>query len=153
MTSKVRPDIIVFDSELGGNTELDVALAHPWSSDIFPKSSDVVRAAAKCRRTKRKTGTKRRGYQEEHTSTSGLKILENFHVSHVTDESMNNLSIESSAFFPLTQALEELTHVLGQQVQEKVYDELCSSAWPDLEHISACLIDLGTICEQLLTSY
>ena len=49
MTSENRPDIVVFDSQRGANIELDVALAHPWSSDIFPKSSDVDGAAAKRR--------------------------------------------------------------------------------------------------------
>ena len=49
MTSENRPDIVVFDSQWGANIELDVALAHPWSSDIFPKSSDVDGAAAKRR--------------------------------------------------------------------------------------------------------
>ena len=51
-TSDSRPDIVVFDTGIGSNVELDIALAHPWSSDIFPMSATMERAA-----TARRTGS------------------------------------------------------------------------------------------------
>ena len=42
-----RPDITVYDPETGINIDLDIAMAHPWSSDIFPKSAEEDDAAAK----------------------------------------------------------------------------------------------------------
>ena len=45
-TTDNRPDIIFFDSDTGYNIDLDISLAHPWSSDIFPTSAGVDRAAA-----------------------------------------------------------------------------------------------------------
>ena len=33
------PDILVYDSETGPNVELDVAIAHPWASDILPRAA------------------------------------------------------------------------------------------------------------------
>ena len=30
------PEILVYDLKTGSNVELDVALAHPWASDILP---------------------------------------------------------------------------------------------------------------------
>ena len=54
-TSDSRPDIIVFDTGAGSNVELDVALAHPWSSDIFPTSATTdTDGAAASRREERK---------------------------------------------------------------------------------------------------
>ena len=52
-TSDSCPDIVVFDTGIGSNVELDIALAHPWSSDIFPTSATMKRAAA-ARREDRK---------------------------------------------------------------------------------------------------
>ena len=33
--SNDRPDIVTFDPDKGCNVELNIALAHPWSSNIF----------------------------------------------------------------------------------------------------------------------
>ena len=33
--SDCRPDIIMFDAKSGSNFDLDISLAHPWSSDVF----------------------------------------------------------------------------------------------------------------------
>ena len=52
-TSDSRPDISVFDTGAGSNVELDIAMAHPRSSDIFPTSATTDGAAA-CRREERK---------------------------------------------------------------------------------------------------
>ena len=38
---------MVFDSASGANVKLDIALAHPWSSDTFPKSAEIDGTAAK----------------------------------------------------------------------------------------------------------
>ena len=52
-TSDSRPDISVFDTGAGSNEELNIAMAHPWSSNIFPTSTTTDGAAA-CRREERK---------------------------------------------------------------------------------------------------
>ena len=44
-----RPDLVVFESASRDNVELDIALAHPWSSDTFPKSAEIYGAPAKWR--------------------------------------------------------------------------------------------------------
>ena len=44
--SECRPDIIMFDAESGANIDLDISLAHPWSSDVFPSSSEATGVAA-----------------------------------------------------------------------------------------------------------
>ena len=41
-----RPDILVDDSVTGSNVELDVALAHPWASDILPRAATTGGSAA-----------------------------------------------------------------------------------------------------------
>ena len=61
-TSDSRPDIIVFDTGAGSNVELDVALAHPWSSDIFPTSATTDGAAASRREERKKAGYDRETY-------------------------------------------------------------------------------------------
>ena len=48
-----RPDIAVFESGLACNCDLDIAMAHPWSSDVFPQSGMKEGVAAK-RREERK---------------------------------------------------------------------------------------------------
>ena len=35
-----RPDIVVFDTDEGSNVDLDVAFAHPWSSEVLSKSAE-----------------------------------------------------------------------------------------------------------------
>ena len=52
-TSNSLPDIVVSDTGIGSNVELDIALAHSWSLDIFPMSATMERAAA-ARREDRK---------------------------------------------------------------------------------------------------
>ena len=42
-----RPEIIVYDTVVGANGELDVSLAHPFSKDIFTRASREERFAAK----------------------------------------------------------------------------------------------------------
>ena len=44
--SNNQPDILVYDSETGSNIELDVALAHPWASDILPCAATTGGSAA-----------------------------------------------------------------------------------------------------------
>ena len=46
-SSDCRPDLVMFESASGANVKLDIALAHPWSSDTFPKSVEIDGAAAK----------------------------------------------------------------------------------------------------------
>ena len=52
--SNDRPDIVAFDPDKGYNVDLDIALAHPWISDIFPKSSESDGAAAERREERKK---------------------------------------------------------------------------------------------------
>ncbi|XP_062508840.1 uncharacterized protein LOC134185080 [Corticium candelabrum] len=51
--SNNRPDIVVFDVGTGANTELDVALSHPWASDILCQAA-LRDGAAATRREDRK---------------------------------------------------------------------------------------------------
>ena len=44
----------IFDSDIGNNVDLDISLAHPWSSDIFPSSAGVSGAAAERRADRKK---------------------------------------------------------------------------------------------------
>ena len=41
ITSDNRPDITVFDFGSGTNTDLDVSLAHPWSSKVMFSSAST----------------------------------------------------------------------------------------------------------------
>ena len=49
-----RPNFVFFDSDIGNNVDLDISLAHPWSSDIFPSSAGVSGAAAERRADRKK---------------------------------------------------------------------------------------------------
>ena len=77
-TSDSRPDIAVFDTGCCSNVELDIALAHPWSSDIFPTSVTMARAAAATR------GDRKLARYEKEKHPGGLSVrvvplvLENF---------------------------------------------------------------------------
>ena len=53
-TTGNRPDIVFFDSNIGNNVDLDISLAHPWSSDIFPSSAGVSGDAAERRADRKK---------------------------------------------------------------------------------------------------
>ena len=53
-TTNNRPDIACFDLDIGNNVELDISLAHPWSSDIFPSSAHVSGVAAERRADRKK---------------------------------------------------------------------------------------------------
>ena len=53
-TSDNRPDIVFFNLDIGNNVDLDISLAHPWSSDIFPSSAGVSGAAAEKRADRKK---------------------------------------------------------------------------------------------------
>ena len=58
--SNDRPDIVAFDPNKGCNVDLDIALAHPWSSDIFPRSSETDGAAAERREDRKKANMQRK---------------------------------------------------------------------------------------------
>ena len=51
--SGCRPDIIMFNAESGANIDLDISLAHPWSSDVFPSSAEATGVAANRRETRK----------------------------------------------------------------------------------------------------
>ena len=51
--SECRPDIIMVDAKLSSNLDLDILLAHPWSSDFFPSSAEATGAAANRRETRK----------------------------------------------------------------------------------------------------
>ncbi|XP_062519921.1 uncharacterized protein LOC134194947 [Corticium candelabrum] len=46
VNSEDRSDIVVFDSALGVDLELDIAIAHPWSNEIEGLSATIQRAVA-----------------------------------------------------------------------------------------------------------
>ena len=46
ITSDNRPDITVFDFGSRSNTDLDVCLAHPWSSKVIISSASTAGATA-----------------------------------------------------------------------------------------------------------
>ena len=69
-TSDSRPDIVVFDTGIGSNVELDIALAHPWSSNIFP-TSDTMEVAAAARREDRKLA---RYEREKHPGGLSVRV-------------------------------------------------------------------------------
>ena len=52
--SNDKPDIVAFDPNKSRNVDLDIALAHPWSSDIFSRSSESDGAAAERREERKK---------------------------------------------------------------------------------------------------
>ena len=52
--SNDRPDIVAFDLNKGCNVDLDIALAHPWSAYIFPRSPESDGAGAERREDKKK---------------------------------------------------------------------------------------------------
>ncbi|XP_062520364.1 uncharacterized protein LOC134195363 [Corticium candelabrum] len=52
-TTDNRPDIVFF-TDIGNNVDLDISLAYPWSSDIFPSSAVVSGAAAERRADRKK---------------------------------------------------------------------------------------------------
>ena len=60
--SNNRPDILVYDSETESNVELDMALAHPWASDILPRAATTGGSTAMRREQSRKTSTPRNDY-------------------------------------------------------------------------------------------
>ena len=70
-TSDSRPDIVVFDTGIGSNVELDIALTHPWSSDIFPTSATMEVAAA-ARREDRKLA---RYEKEKHSDGLSVRVV------------------------------------------------------------------------------
>ena len=35
----------MFDVDLGSNIDLDISLAHPWSSETYPSSAEKIGAA------------------------------------------------------------------------------------------------------------
>ena len=43
----------MFDAESGSNLDLDISLAHPWSSDVFPSSAEATGVAANRRETRK----------------------------------------------------------------------------------------------------
>ena len=45
---------MAFETDKGSNVDLDIALANPWSSDIFPRSSESDGAAAERREERKK---------------------------------------------------------------------------------------------------
>ena len=51
--SECRPNIIMFDAESDANIDLDISLAHPWSSDVFPSSAETTGVAANQRETRK----------------------------------------------------------------------------------------------------
>ena len=52
--SNDKPDIVAFDPDKGCNIDLDLTLAHPWSSDIFSRLSESNGAAAERREERKK---------------------------------------------------------------------------------------------------
>ena len=69
---------MMFDSASGANVELDIALAHPWSSDTFHKSAEIDGVPAK-RREERKHSRYKKERLPGDTSVSLIPlVLENY---------------------------------------------------------------------------
>ena len=77
-TSDNRPDITVFDFGSGSNTDLDISLAHPWSSEVLFSSASMDGAAASRReKTKNEKYSTERLPGEEVVKLAPL-VLEHF---------------------------------------------------------------------------
>ena len=63
-TSESRPDISVFDTGAGSNVELDIALAHPWSSDIFLYLLQLMELRYQDEKTEKRQDTEKKHIQE-----------------------------------------------------------------------------------------
>ena len=76
--SNDRPDIVAFDPDKGYNVDLDIALAHPWSSDIFPRSSESDGAAAERREERKKAKYAKENLPGVSTVSFILLVIEHF---------------------------------------------------------------------------
>ena len=72
-----RPDIIALDTSSGMSIDLDISLAHPWSSEVFPSSSKVDGLASKQREEKKKIK-----YQDERLPTGNQIIFKPLVIEH-----------------------------------------------------------------------
>ena len=72
-----RPDIIALDTSSGMSIDLDISLAHPWSSEVFPSSSKVDGLALKRREEKKKIK-----YQDERLPTGNQIIFKPLVIEH-----------------------------------------------------------------------
>ena len=78
LNSNDRPDIVAFDLDKGCNIDLDIALAHPWSSDIFPRSSESDGAAAERREERKKAKDTKENLPGRSTVSFILLVIEHF---------------------------------------------------------------------------
>ena len=53
----------IFDSDIGNNVDLDISLAHSWSSDIFPSSAGVSGVVAERRADRKKKKYSKQQFQ------------------------------------------------------------------------------------------
>ena len=97
ITSDNRPDITVFDFGSGSNTDLDVSLAHPWSSEvIFSSASTEGAAALRREQTKAEKYSMERLPGEEAVRLVPL-VLEHFgHWGQQAEKYLHQLSLRST---------------------------------------------------------
>ena len=96
-TSDNRPDITVFDFSSGSNTDLDVSLAHPWSSEVILSSASTEGAAALQReQTKAEKYSMERLLGEEAVRLVPLVLEQNGHWGQLAEKYLHQLSLRST---------------------------------------------------------
>ena len=68
----------IFYADIGNNIDLDISLAHPWSSDIFPLSAGVSGAAAERRADRNKEKYRKQQLPGGIIATVSLLVMEHF---------------------------------------------------------------------------
>ena len=73
-----RPDIVVFDSDQGSNTDLDVPLAHPWSLEALSRSAEEDGFAASRRQDRKQSKYKQLKLPGGKSPTFTPLVMEHF---------------------------------------------------------------------------
>ena len=96
-TSDNCPDITVFDFSSGSNTDLDVSLAHPWSSEVKLSSASTEGAVALQReQTKAEKYSMERLLGEEAVRLVPLVLEQNGHWGQLAEKYLHQLSLRST---------------------------------------------------------
>ena len=74
MNSNNRPDIVVYNTEQGTTTDLDVSLAHPWCSEIVKRCGNEQDSLRAEERQRRKRNTQENA-QREQTAQPSTPLL------------------------------------------------------------------------------
>ena len=111
ITSDNRPDITVFDVGSGSNTDLDISLAHPWSSEVISASASTEGAAASRREQKKTEKYSRERLLGKETVTAVPLVLEHFgRWGQQAEMYLQHLSSRSTDAYGTTNASSFKTH-------------------------------------------